>query len=86
MDERATMATVRKPTELTPGQRQAVHRAAAQLEADHGKAGARFARMLQRLVDDGASMAAIARELGVSRQAIHERLQKRGEEPEERKR
>ena len=70
----ATVARV-QPTELTPAQRRRLIRTAAR----YAEAGERFRTELEAIIADGASLAAIARELGVSRQAVHQRL-KRGED------
>ncbi len=69
----ATVPQVRE-TELTPRQKAGVQRATARLERDQARARERYAEALRRLVEDGASLAAIARELGVSREAVRQRV------------
>lgn len=69
----ATVAPMpRPPADLTPAQRRRLRAALAGV----ARAEARATALLRELIDEGASAAAIGRELGVSRQAVHDRLQR----------
>lgn len=67
-------AEVATQTRLSESQVRRLRAAQARYEADETATRERFRAALQGLVDEGASYAAIARELGVSRQAVHDRL------------
>lgn len=66
----ATLAPVRPTATLTALQRRRLRRASERAE----KAEAKLREAVRQLVEEGAAIAAIARELGVTRQALWARL------------
>lgn len=68
----ATVAGVPQ-AELSPRQRARLRRAVARLEADQRRLDELLTVIL---TEEGGSQAAVARELGISRQAVHDRLRR----------
>jgi hypothetical protein len=71
----ATLASVRPTATLSQLQRRRLKRARARAE----EADRELRRTVLQLVDEGAAIAAIARELGVTRQVLWARIQSWGE-------
>jgi hypothetical protein len=73
----ATLASVRPTATLSQLQRRQLKRARVRAE----EADRELRRTVLQLVDEGAAIAAIARELGVTRQVLWARIQAWGAEP-----
>jgi transposase-like protein len=63
---------------LTPAQERRARNAWSDLVSTEAAARETFEDRMERLLDEGVAIAAIARTIGVSKQALHKRLRGRG--------